>query len=147
MNNAQLSALEATMASLAKTAAHAAVTSVSSVLPGAFAGGETVATTKFRTFPTRSRPARQGHNRRPGECITITALIRKRTNSRGKGSGSISTPSTDILIHATGPKPYRYLTRSSSALTGTTPIAISHQSGNPSEALKTRSDEPSVRKL
>ena len=73
MTKSELSTHVAAQASLSKAAADRAVNAVFSAITGALAKEETVTIAGFGTFATKRRPARQGHNPRTGESITIAA--------------------------------------------------------------------------
>ena len=73
MNQSELVRHAAEETGMTKSAAGAAVKSVLSGIAGSLARGEAVSLPGFRTFGTRSRPARMGRNPRTGESLNIAA--------------------------------------------------------------------------
>ena len=70
MKKSDLVTRVATQASLSRPVADAAVNALLTAIADALANGETVTLARFGTFPTKTRPARQGRNSRTGEGIT-----------------------------------------------------------------------------
>lgn len=73
MNKAELTAAVAAKAEISKKDAAAAVDAVISSITEALAEGDKVSFVGFGTFEVKTRAARQGHNPRTGETMTIEA--------------------------------------------------------------------------
>ena len=73
MNKSDLSSRVATEVALSKATAGSVVDAVFSAISDALARGEAVTIPGFGTFSTKARRARQGHNPRTGERISIPA--------------------------------------------------------------------------
>ena len=73
MRKSELSSRVASEASLSRADADRVVNAVFSAIGDALDDGETVRISRFGTFSTRVRAARQGRNPRTGESIAIPA--------------------------------------------------------------------------
>lgn len=73
MNKAELTAAVAAKAEISKKDAAAAVDAVISSITEALAECDKVSFVGFGTFEVKTRAARQGHNPRTGETMTIEA--------------------------------------------------------------------------
>ena len=73
VNKSEIAGHVADRARIARSAAGNAVDAVFEAIGEALARGEDVRIVGFRTFGTRSRPARTGRNPRTGESLSIAA--------------------------------------------------------------------------